>query len=295
MAAATGGVGLFPLLVVQRKVFKPDGRKLNTTCISSFLPFSKVPPMISRLWCGLARLFRRTHPIESDPDHPPEARDEGALIRLLELLQSSHPSNTEYLHEPLPEGPFIRLLELLPSASPSSPVTIEVNVYQIKEAPPYEALSYTWGDPLPTLWVQCGKMRLKVRRSLHTALLRLRSFTRRRRLWIDAICINQNSPAENNHQIPFMRRIFENAETVVVWLGEEADGSTAAISALTHLVQGEGPAVNELDSSRDYIYRVADYSGDSPIGSAPIMTERRWAASFNMVGVVPSKRNTQCQ
>jgi hypothetical protein len=38
--------------------------------------------------------------------------------------------------------------------------------------------------------------------------------------WIDAICINQDSVLERNHQVQMMRQIYSNAESVSVWLGE---------------------------------------------------------------------------
>jgi hypothetical protein len=38
--------------------------------------------------------------------------------------------------------------------------------------------------------------------------------------WINAICINQDSVLERNHQVQMMRQIYSNAESVSVWLGE---------------------------------------------------------------------------
>jgi hypothetical protein len=39
--------------------------------------------------------------------------------------------------------------------------------------------------------------------------------------WIDALCINQNDVEEKNNHVPFMREIYEYADTVSVWLGED--------------------------------------------------------------------------
>jgi hypothetical protein len=45
-------------------------------------------------------------------------------------------------------------------------------------------------------------------------------------MWIDAICIDQNSFTERNHQVGIMKYIFQNASTTFSWLGpatEESD------------------------------------------------------------------------
>ncbi|KAJ4313527.1 protein phosphatase regulator [Neodidymelliopsis sp. IMI 364377] len=38
--------------------------------------------------------------------------------------------------------------------------------------------------------------------------------------WIDAICINQASFEERNHQVKLMRQVYSNAQSVSIWLGE---------------------------------------------------------------------------
>lgn len=38
-------------------------------------------------------------------------------------------------------------------------------------------------------------------------------------LWIDAICINQATTLEKNHQVSMMGMIYSQAECVIVWLG----------------------------------------------------------------------------
>jgi hypothetical protein len=125
------------------------------------------------------------------------------------------------------------------------------------KAASYEALSYCWGDvndlteicllvpdagtnvsvrndhrkhfdrrieSVPSdLWqysdgVQsflCGRFR--VTRNLEDALLALRKPKEARKLWIDAICINQMDKAEKAHQIGQMNRIYASAKQVLVW------------------------------------------------------------------------------
>jgi len=108
----------------------------------------------------------------------------------------------------------------------------------IENAPPYEALSYTWGSEKGKVPILVNGQTLEVTRNLYQALLALRrKYTRRngklhtttgftRTLWIDAICINQASLGERTSQVRLMWSIYAKAREVVVYLGdEEEDGS----------------------------------------------------------------------
>lgn len=50
--------------------------------------------------------------------------------------------------------------------------------------------------------------------------------------WVDAVCINQKSNWEKNHQVPLMAKIYESATNVCVWLGDPED--SAALSQLDY-------------------------------------------------------------
>ncbi|KAK1599326.1 heterokaryon incompatibility [Colletotrichum navitas] len=56
-----------------------------------------------------------------------------------------------------------------------------------------------------------------------SALRRLRLPTKPRMSWIDAICTNQSSVPERNHQLGLMPRIYSEAASVVVYLGESSE------------------------------------------------------------------------
>lgn len=49
------------------------------------------------------------------------------------------------------------------------------------------------------------------------------------RLWIDAVDINQDDIAERNAQIRLMKRVYESADSTVIWLETEIDSTALAM------------------------------------------------------------------
>ncbi|KAK8006070.1 heterokaryon incompatibility protein-domain-containing protein [Apiospora marii] len=135
----------------------------------------------------------------------------------------------------------IRLLLIeKPGVSSDMPSCL-LQAFPIDEAPPYYALSYTWGDASITRPVLINKHKV-----VHTInaiaaittlrqMLPLETIPNVRHIWLDAICIDQSNITEKNSQIPLMGDIYSKAKRVLVWLGEENDGSSAAMGLLVQL------------------------------------------------------------
>jgi len=66
--------------------------------------------------------------------------------------------------------------------------------------------------------MQVEGAQLPIGENLYEALVHLR-LTEDCTLWIDAICINQDDPAEKQYQVGPMGFIYHRAERVLVWLG----------------------------------------------------------------------------
>lgn len=113
----------------------------------------------------------------------------------------------------------------------------------------YESLSYTWGSVKnsQTAYVDnhLAAVRdfaescttLELRENLACALKHLRYTDKPRRLWIDAICINQKDIKERGSQVSCMHKIYKFAKRVVAWLGPELDSTKIAISTLSYIGQ----------------------------------------------------------
>ena len=99
----------------------------------------------------------------------------------------------------------------------------------------YEALSYHLGSRARTHTAYIDGHECSVTGGAYDALRHLRHPSKRRSIWIDAICINQQDLDERNKQVAMMREIYTGASRVVVWLGRLDDRSQTAIKALREM------------------------------------------------------------
>jgi hypothetical protein len=111
----------------------------------------------------------------------------------------------------------IRLLRLKPG-KPGAPVRCSLFRTALISSLPYEALSYTWGDPTSRSPVYVNGIEVWVTRNLERAFRTLRYGDRTRVLWIDALCINQHDIAERSRQVQEMGDIYSFADGVLIWL-----------------------------------------------------------------------------
>jgi hypothetical protein len=181
-----------------------------------------------------------------------------------------------YSYEPLPAlTSYTRLITLHPSRRTRQDLHCSLSIINLHEPdrPTYEAISYTWDGQVPSpahiLWVRCdndaastsnlstsssstlssssgsgsgGASNGECHRPLYLtansarALQSMRLRDRPRRLWMDAVCINQNDPVDKNHQVANMKRVYSLADRVLVYLprtGPESFGVTPSRTELT--------------------------------------------------------------
>lgn len=139
----------------------------------------------------------------------------------------------------------IRLLELQPAPDMSSALRFKIVHISLPQAK-YKALSYVWGDPLmrehieveyecvdpSTGYSSTDVVVTTIGANLACALRYLREKDAVLTIWADAICIDQVDDDEKSAQIQKMKRIFEGAVEVLVWLGPAADDSDKAMDAI---------------------------------------------------------------
>jgi Heterokaryon incompatibility protein (HET) len=156
------------------------------------------------------------------------------LQRAPDKLANSPGSLPAFRYDPLPitdpengTNPAFRLLVLHPGHELEE-VECTLTESHLLDDVPYETISYRWDDEWTT--IACNGTALSIPSSLAEALSALRYRDKPRRLWADAICINQHDDAEKGNQVQLMRRIYSQAQGVLIWLGEAAgDGKSDSL------------------------------------------------------------------
>jgi hypothetical protein len=143
------------------------------------------------------------------------------------------PSNISYCYNRLQLGET-RLLELQ-SGHQDAPLFGEVHHIIITRPPPYHALSYVWGPATKSYTLHTSHGPLSITASLYSALQRIRKRDEVIHIWVDAVCINQDDDHEKAIQVRMLPKIFQSAEVVLCWIGEERDDSPTAIQTLLQI------------------------------------------------------------
>ncbi|ORY19600.1 heterokaryon incompatibility protein-domain-containing protein, partial [Clohesyomyces aquaticus] len=153
----------------------------------------------------------------------------------MEFLRHSLPSQ-QYRHRPLQGSQSIRVLELYPG-EPDDILQGRLLEVSLDHSLRYEALSYAWGSSEQVDEINFDSQTLGITQSCSIALRNLREPKKYRLLWIDSICIDQESAFERNHQVRLMGRVYWNANRVIVWLGLGNQQTHRAMKYLKNIAQ----------------------------------------------------------
>jgi hypothetical protein len=131
----------------------------------------------------------------------------------------------------------IRLLEISPGKD-DMPLEGIIHHVSMDSRETFWAISYVWGAAPTTILPFHFKTTsgiIPITASLHSALRAIRKKEASTLLWADAISINQADSVEKSIQIRLLRPIFQLAERVIAWIGNEGDNSYEAIEALKQI------------------------------------------------------------
>ena len=119
------------------------------------------------------------------------------------------------------QQPAIRLLVVF-AGLPQDPLlgvfVQETLDFTADQEPFWTAVSYTWGNQTPSEILLIDDRYLPFTSNVTQIVRDLREPNRHIIVWIDAVCINQNDAEEKVSQLEIMRRIYEQAKEVVIWL-----------------------------------------------------------------------------
>ncbi|PQE11085.1 heterokaryon incompatibility -domain-containing protein [Rutstroemia sp. NJR-2017a BVV2] len=157
------------------------------------------------------------------------------------------PKKGNYVYRDINYNKDIRVLKIIPDR-PAAKLRCLVATIALAETTdffnhevvPYCALSYYWGTDeakneiliheqpesgsdtngnenilLPSTW-----QKTYIQKNLMAALKQIRSQKDVVVLWVDALCINQESPVERSAQVARMHAIYTHAQKVCIWLGD---------------------------------------------------------------------------
>lgn len=132
-----------------------------------------------------------------------------------------HEAVLPYQYAPLNEkAQEIRLLTILPgNFSSDMRVCLHITPFAKETELKFEALSYCWGSPAGPIGIfvgESGNRTIKVTQNIVNALPYLRYPGQSRKMWIDAICVNQQDLEEKSRQIKRMANIYSVASRVIV-------------------------------------------------------------------------------
>jgi hypothetical protein len=115
-----------------------------------------------------------------------------------------------YTYSPL-ESSEIRVARFTQDSNGELQATIE-HVEVDPEDPfkvEFSALSYVWGDPKSTTYLNCNGEKLKITTALEEALHAVIKHNPNDLLWVDQICINQNDVKDKSREIVKMHMIYD--------------------------------------------------------------------------------------
>ncbi|KAI4269041.1 MAG: hypothetical protein LQ337_007510, partial [Flavoplaca oasis] len=177
-------------------------------------------------------------------------------------------ASPRYNYSPLQESQ-IRLLTII--SVNATGITCELEESEFEHSPAYDALSCAWGaqdSNQPSL--HCSGGSISISPHLHSALKRFyqkwenddaADRLSRPRIWVDAICINQNDRVEKAHQVARMAQIYTHARRVIVWLGEHENESRLAMqllqdyaTAFPDIVRDESRYAEQIHSADELLH-----------------------------------------
>ena len=178
-----------------------------------------------------------------------------------------------FSYEPLPSNRAIRLVKFLPGPHP----TCQIVTVEVEKAPPYVALSYTWGCKNLSRVILANGAEISITVNLAEAIDAIFIFVRERSMmfWADSICINQADVHERSSQVRLMNTIYRSAEMVAIWLGPAAHNSDLAFDKMKEWKVRFDGLKEQFDASEELA--VTSISSDESFFFGPCGSEEQRA------------------
>jgi hypothetical protein len=133
--------------------------------------------------------------------------------------------------------------------------------------------------------IYCHGLVLRVTTNLLELLQSLRSSGETRRLWIDALCINQDDLDEQSQQVPLMAEIYQKTAVVLIWIGQAISSTRQACGAIhkpadSYDIVTSKPKL-KIDDTRFRCYKHSSEIPEEALHS--ISQEPRWLGVMDLL------------
>ncbi|TGO57211.1 hypothetical protein BCON_0068g00420 [Botryotinia convoluta] len=136
-------------------------------------------------------------------------------------------------------GDQIRILDILPhgGTDDASPIRCEITVVALSNKPQYEAISYCWGKSNETVDIEVAGIPRSITTNLQAAIHHPWLPDKKRSVWIDQLCVNQDDNEERLSQVHLMYDVYSQCSRCLAWLGEiDPEFSVADAKAALNLI-----------------------------------------------------------
>lgn len=147
----------------------------------------------------------------------------------------------------------IRVLNLYPG-EPEDDLILSFDIIQISyhSKSDFDAVSYQWGNSEGQHRINLNNKLFTLTSGQNRMIRNLRNNKNVRRLWIDALCINQNDILERNNQVQLMRLIYSTAHNVCIWLDYKIDKTSSWF--LKFLTFSSGCEAEQILKEKDFFW-----------------------------------------
>lgn len=148
------------------------------------------------------------------------------MTRNFRTLFKAHAMRTNSVsYNELQHDDEIRLVVVPPGRERvAKKLVVSIEHVRLSALPLYSAISWTWGPPDQRASLDIEGQKISVPANLRRIIEQIQEEKQNRKVWIDAICINQADTKERNQQVHMMGRIYNSANYVLACLTANGNG-----------------------------------------------------------------------